>query len=571
MSTQMVRPQPAMAPRGYQRRGMPPRRPSILEDDGRRYAPATFPGQPPAQTQPGKGPVAEYAPPEDVEAYSKDEPYGGEPEYAPPPPRTSAPGYNRYTGTNSGDMISNDRDFAYGRGDELYQNSKDRGANESQVRSNYRAYGDEVYDPLIGGRGGYNPDEAARIDRSGDFDQYMTNPGEYDQNYLNQDEQSAIAGRPWDRAAFYNPQDDIDRERESAARQRGAVDEMQTGLYESLDGDLGLSDDYSQGVDRTLSGTASRARGSYDPAALRADKTSLDRIRMTPEEEQDIITKAGISGGTKYRAAAGELDRRSRAAGIDPVGAAAVRGRYMRNAAADSADAMTGARVQASNARAGREGTAETLRMGGERTAADIGTGTELALGSQAMSANTTREGLRLGAQRDISSRRADLAKTVGGARQSGEEAINAQQRQQRQFNTTTGTGIATGVESDAAARAAAIAAQRIAASRANQAQRFQQGATRIGASSDMAQTVAGARRADAQEGRGYIREQAGVANTNAQNDYNRQASIYATQGQLGQATTGAQIQKDARPKWWEQMIAAAAAGAGTAAKSGGG
>lgn len=484
----------------------------------------------------------------------------------PPSNPSSAPGYNRYVGNNLKSMISNDRDLALGRGDELYQQSKDRAANEGQVRSNYRAYGDEVYDPMIGGRGGYSPEERDAIMREGDFDNFMTNDGGYGENYLSDDERSQIAGKPWNRAAYFDPDSMTARQNESADKQRGAVDDMGRGMYESLDGQLGLSDDYSRGVDSTLSSAESRVRGAYDPNALRANSDSLNRIRMTPREEQDIVTKAGISGGMKYRAAIGDMDQKARAAGLDPVAAAAMRGRYLRNAAADSADAMTGARVQASNARAGRETTAENLRMGGERTAADIGTGTEMALGTQRLNANTTREGMRLDSQRDIASRRAGIAQTLGQTRLGAEQGINAQQRQQAQYNATTGTDMATGIERDEAARAQYLANNRQQTSRANQQQRFQQGAGRNEALSGRAMQVAGARRADAQEGRGWIRDQAGVANQNAQNEYNRQGQTYATQGQLAQGTSALQQKQNAQPKWWEKLIGAGAQAAGAAA-----
>lgn len=490
---------------------------------------------------------------------------GGGYQYQPPAPSYS--GYNRYTGNNLKQMISNDRDLALGRGDELYQQAKDRAANEGQVRENYRAYGDEVYDPMIGGRGGYSPEEREAIMREGDFGNFMTNEEGYQNNFLNDNERSQIAGQPWNRAAYFNPDAMDARQNESADKQRGAVDDMGRGLYESVDGQkLGLSDGYSRGVDSTLSGAESRVRGAYDPAALRANEGALNRIRMTPQEEQDIITKAGISAGTKYAAATGEMDRKARAAGLDPVAAAAMRGRYLRNANADAADAMTGARVQASNARAGRETTAENLRMGGERTAADIGTGTEMALANQRLNANTTREGMRLDTERDISGRRADVAKTIGQTRLGAEQGINAQQRQQAQFNAGMGTDIATGIERDENERARYIASNRQQTSRANQQQRFQQGAGRNEALSGRATQIANQRRADAQEGRGWIRDQAGVANQNAQNEYNRQGQTYATQGQLAQGTTAMQQKQDAQPKWWEKLIGAGAQAAGAAA-----
>jgi len=542
MATQFASPQPAFMPRrrrapSYERSPVEPQVEPQME-------------QPQAEAAP-VDPLAQFEDPYGIEAYDKTS------------QGQQAPGYsNRYTGTNLNDMISSDRDLALGRGDELFQNAKDRGADEAQVRSNYRAYGDEVYDPLIGGRGGYSAEEQADI--MGDDFSFMTGQDGYDANFLTPDEQNQVRGNPWERAAYFNPDDMVRQNNESAGYQRDAVNQMEAGLNESIDGErLGMSSDYSRSVDSTLQGTAANVRGAYDPAALRADRTSLDRIRMTPEEEQDIVTSAGISGGMKYRASAGELDRRSRAAGIDPVGAAAMRGRYLREGAATSADAITNARVAASNARAGREGSAESLRMGGERTAADIGTGTEMALGNQALSANTTREGIRMGAQRDISNRLADRATTVGQTRVGTEQGINAQQRQQNQYNASTGTALATGIEQDTAARARDIAGNRQTTNRTNQNQQFQQGMTRNEARSGRATQVAGARRQDAQEGRGYIREQAGVANQNSQNEANRQGQIYATQGQLAQGTTSAQQRKDQQPKWWEKIIGAGAQAAG--------
>lgn len=485
---------------------------------------------------------------------------------SPTPTPTSAPGYsNRYTGNNVNSMISSDRQFAFGRGDELFQNSKDRAANEGNLREYYRGYADEVYDPLIGGRGGYSPEDTGAIMREGEFGDFMTNEDGYNSNFLSDEERAQMMGRPWDRAAYFDPDSMTARQNESAANQRGAVDDMATGLYESLDGELGLSDEYGQSMDRNVSDMEGRTRGAYDPASLRADKASLDRIRMTPEEEQAIVTKAGISGGMKYRSATGEMDRKARAAGMDPVAAAAMRGRYLRNAAADSADAMTGARVAASNARAGRETTAEGMRMQGERTAADIGTGVELSLADRKMNATNTREGMRLGAQRDIASRRADIATTIGQTRLGAEQGINAQGRQQSQFNASLGTDIATGIERDSATRAGQIATNRQQTNRGNQNQRFQQGMTRNDALSGRATQVANARRDDAREGRGYLREGAGMSNANQQNEYNRQTNIYGQQGQQIQNTTANQQRKDAQPKWWEKAIGAAAQGASAA------
>jgi hypothetical protein len=540
----MIQPRPM---RGVYRRGMTPPPPAPQQDSPIAIDPGTQAG-PEAMADDGTG-------------------YPGTAPYV--PAQVQYPGYQRYVGNNSDDMIANDRSLALGRGDEQYQQAKDRAANESQVKENYRAYGDEVYDPLIGGRGGYTADQAAKIDRSDELNGVTTTDQEFQDNYLTPEEGQGMTGNPWDRAAYFNPDASSARQDESAARQRGVVDDLKSGMYESLDGQLGMSDEYAGGVDRTLDSADSRVRGAYDPAALKANGAALDRIRMTPEEEQDIVTKAGISGGMKYHAAADDMDARARAAGLNPLGAAALRSRYLRNANADAADAMTDARVAASNARSGREATAEDIRMGGEKSAATLGSQNELALANQRLNAATTKEGVRLGAQRDIATRRADVAKTVGQQALNTEQGINDQQRQVDQYNTNTGTTIATGIEKDAADRAAQIAANRQKTAQTNQNTKFQQGYQRVGASSNMGQTVADATRADAKEGRGYITGQNTQANSNSQNEYNREANIYATQGQLTQGTTQNQLKKDSQPKWWEKVLAAGAQAAGAFAGGG--
>lgn len=480
----------------------------------------------------------------------------------PQAPQQSYPGYTRYTGNNSDQMISNDRDFAFSRGDELYQQSKDRAVNEGNVKAQKDAYGDEVYDPLIGGQGGYSAEDAEKIGAD-DFGGFTATGDDLSGNFMTPDETSLAYGNPWDRAAYFNPEADMAQEDASAGRQRGAVDSLERGLMDAYGGELGLSDEYGQNLEGSLSGTEGAVRGSYDPNALRADEGSLNRIRMTPQEEQDIVTGAGITAGTGYRAATGDADRAVRAAGIDPYGAASIRSRNERRAASAGSDAITQARIAASGARANREIGAETLRMGGERTGADIGSRNELELGARRTAAVGDKERLRLGTEQDLATRKADAARIAGQTRVGNEENINAQQRQQRQYNTSAGTDIATGIERDSADRAARIAANRQTVNAGNIATKFDQGMTGSNTRAARAKTVADARRTDAQEGRQYLTGRQGQANQNQQNEYNRQAGIYATQGQLGQGTTAAQQKKDQQPKWWEKLIGAGAQAAG--------
>jgi hypothetical protein len=94
----------------------------------------------------------------------------------------------------------------------------------------------------------------------------------------------------------------------------------------------------------------------------------LSQIRMSPEEQQGIITGAGISAGLRNSAAVGAAERASAAAGGNPQALATYRARAAAQGAADAGDAMTNARVAASNAAAGRAQTIGNTRIGQQNT-----------------------------------------------------------------------------------------------------------------------------------------------------------------------------------------------------------
>jgi hypothetical protein len=115
------------------------------------------------------------------------------------------------------------------------------------------------------------------------------------------------------------------------------------------------------------SGTMSRLDSWMTPLAngqggYNADE--LSQIRMTPQQQQDMVTQAGVTAGLRNSAAVGAAQRASAAAGGNPQALATYRARAAMQGAADAGDAMTGARVAASNAAAGRAQTAGNARLG---------------------------------------------------------------------------------------------------------------------------------------------------------------------------------------------------------------
>jgi hypothetical protein len=475
-----------------------------------------------------------------------------------------------YGGSNPNDMISNDRLYGRMRGDQLTEEARARENLDRQTRDRYQMYGDEVYDPLIAGRGGYSPEEAAGIMREGDITGLYTQ-GNEDMNslYMTDEERNAQLGDPYSAMnTYYRPEYQTSIQMESEKAQRGAA----RGLYDDMsgaidEGQLGVDPGYANTLDATLTAGAGNVRRTVDPTKLSQSSDFVSRYRMTPQQQRDIVTGAGISAGTGYRAAIGDLERNATAAGMDPMGVAAAKQRMLRSAAGEGGDAMTLARIQASREAAGREMDIEGNRQQAEQFQANRGSQNELSLTDAAMGMQAEKERARVSGARDISDRRMQAAQVGGQANIDTERAINTQARQVAQNNMATGLAAAQTAEQQQAARAAAVTANRQDVGQWNNTQRFDRGAQVNTALAGRTADVAGARRADAAEGRRWLQYGSGMFNQNQQNEANRQVDLYGVEGQQQQAATANRIRQDQAPKWWERLIGAGAQAAGAAAQ----
>lgn len=303
-----------------------------------------------------------------------------------------------YLGNDVKKQIIDDRGYVIGQGDILNQDAKDRGAASSGLRERYRQQADEVYDPLIYGRGGYDPNDTEAITREGETRSSMALPHELDALQWTPEEIASIQGNP---ELYFDPAAMNAAQEASAVRQRAASQRLRGDLY-----------------------------GAIDENALTADTAGIE---LTPEEEQRIVTAAGQSAGVGYRAGIGDLEQKARAAGVDPLGVQAARVRAERAAAIEGANAMTRARVAASRERADRKTMAEDLRLGANR---DI-SGRRTNAATVAGQADLNTEGTINTQQRQqqqfstttgtgIENTRATRAATVAGNRQAtGRENLN--------------------------------------------------------------------------------------------------------------------------------------------------
>ena len=473
-------------------------------------------------------------------------------------------------------LFEEEQKRALARGDNLNQQSQDRlnaGINEG---NQYGSYLNELYQPDAAGGGGYSSGEQQDIMGSEGLDALQMTPEEQAGAYLTGDEQSQIAGDPYGRMAYNRPDYLTSMQSGAEANQRAAYGQLGSNLNAAVDpSKLGLSQDYLPGVSDTLNqgdsaiqsgieGTEGAVRGALDRSKLEQSQDAVGRIRMSDQERQDIITGAGISEGTGYRARADSLERSARAAGANPMGVAAYRARNEREMEGAAGDAMTQARIGASREAADRERGLESNRQSAEQYIAGQTAANEQALGGRRLDAQNTAlnrrlgvgesaERMRMGGEQDISGRQMAAASEGGQAALGTERAIGQQQQQVGQFNTTTGMAGAAGAEQAAAERARLNAGNRQQTQQYISGQRYGRGMDANQATSQRATGVANTRLNQQNTARNYYGGRQQQSNQNVQNEANRQAGIYGTQGELSQGAARGTLQASAQPKWYEK------------------
>lgn len=467
---------------------------------------------------------------------------------------------------------------------------------------------------LAQGGGGYTPDEQSKI---------QTSPEQLAQNFLTPQEQAEIKGDPSQMGRFFNPDALSGSLQQSQEGQATAAAQLQAGLQGSIDPNaLQQSQDYqaksqgqlgsnsaqflnvlnamgnnvrgAQGTEAGVVGGAQGAeagnvRGAIDPGALKQSATAAQNEVMTPEEEARMVTGAGISAGVRNSAAVGDLQRAALAAGSSPEGVAAYRQRMGLQSGAQAADAMTQARIAAQEARAqealgsesqrlggqqfltgtqvgaeenlGAQDVASKLRMGTEAQAAEQNMGAQAlagqeALGQQALTQGNLQEANRQAAQQFLTGANLQAATTGGEAQLQQQELATGQTQQQGQYNATTGTQIASAEEQAAQQRASQLAQNRQATQTGNEATQSSQ-ATNVGQTRIGQQNV----------GLGLQAGAAQTQNTNAQNAYGRQNTVYGTQTSGTNQAAGLGLAASQTPTTTDKVLGGVAGALGAASQ----
>lgn len=450
------------------------------------------------------------------------------------------------------------------RGDELNREQQNRAELEAGRAGRYRDWGEQEATRLME-EGGYTQEELDRIlgDRRLDG---IEQGGDYSQFGLSDDDVTAMYGNGSDRYRYMSSWDDADAEQSQfGTYMMGNADRLGDDLNGAVGDDLKLRDQYGNEIMSDLDKSDSEAKAAINKDDLTMSQDFVDRYRMRDEDRMRIENAGALAIRDRGADDMGAAERAAAGSGSGTLGMAALRNRTSRRVAADAADALTKGRVIASEAQAGREKTIEDTRLDSGARYAGMESDRAMRSGDRRANARTTVEGMRLDASRDISDRRTRNATTTAGARADAATAVQGSGQRNREFYTGMGTEIATGLDRDNRNTAAAIAGNRQQTARDINADRFTRQTYGDAARTQRGAGTADARRDDNREGRAWLTGQQNTANSNSQNEYNRQVQTYDTQSGAVNSGNANTIKADTTPKWWERLATAGMGAAATA------
>jgi hypothetical protein len=425
-----------------------------------------------------------------------------------------------------------------------------------QQQGRYQRAGDQAYasggiDPLTGNyrfdAGAYQPGqiyspaEQEQMARENQLYGGMTTPDQFDRWGQTPDEISAIMGNPYAGSDYFNPvagniyrdqdfteQRGFDRLNESHRNIRGDI-----GAYQGAT--QGLLDSGGGRIRGTLDQGERGVRGVYNDPRLGVSDEFMRDYQFGDKDITDLETQAGRAVGARYQGAMNDLEMQAAASDVNnPLGVAAMKQRYLRDSAAEGADAQVGARVAGRGLQLATTKGREDTRLGAEQTR-----------GGMALQGELNLSGRRTAAEQDMLDRglatESDLARMrMEGEQYLGTTALNENRElgNMRQLNNryigSTGSQLAMAGDDAATGRARDIANNRQQTQRDVDNTRYQQNFQTQGALGDRYTQIANQRLDFEKERRGYLAGNTGMYYQGGLTGQGQQVGAYG-------ARTGAQ------------------------------
>lgn len=430
--------------------------------------------------------------------------YGAPP--LPGTPRNPIP-YQQFWGIQ--DAAIHGRQRAAGAEDMYAQRWRDLDYPYYGQEQRYRQLADQAYEPVLRGQGGYSPYEQSQLRMSPQEEQGM---------YLQDWERAGIQGNPDEQFRYYNP-----------GLQWGLANEADQRLREGLgEGRMGIENAYQYGENNTQ-GLLGQVRGdiqsSIDPGRLRLSEGFAENYPLSDEEIQQMAELSGRAASMKYQSAYDDIERRARASGMtSPLALGTLGSRLNREGAIEASDALTRAKLGGLGLQRDQMAQAEQMRLDAERGLTDRRLGSYMQYGNLAGGLYEGNAGRRLSGELGYLGQRTGAEQYLGGLKAGTGEYL-----------TDTGMGAQRYSEAERSRRAGDLAYNRQGTNQYLTGERYNRN-----------RDIYGQRRADEQEGRGYLTGQQQYQGGQYQRGADRELQAYqaATRNQGG--FLGQQIQNRA-------------------------
>lgn len=398
--------------------------------------------------------------------------------------------------------------------DREWDDATARMARQQALEDEYRALGYRLYEDELAGRGGYTPEEIARIVREPQTEALAHT--RWEDWYMTPEEREVIAGSPEAAKAAFRPEMMNIRHREGGQRMTEALQRGESRLYEAISPELAMRPEFAGMRTRTAEEAARELRTGAsdiggrlisltDQPGMGLSERFRERFPMTDAERQDILTGAARAAGARYAGLADAIARQAAAEGMGSMGMAARRRRLEDEAASQAAAAMTDARIGAAREAAAREQAMEQMRLGAEQQRAGLSMAAlrsagemreRAALGAAGLlgEAYTDVERMRLGTEQDIANRRAQAAERLLSSELDTQRYLTGTGMEAERWAQETGIGLESQIDRARSERAAQLAQARMQTERDVARERFQRGMATEGALSDRWRDVAGQR-----------------------------------------------------------------------------
>lgn len=440
-------------------------------------------------------------------------------------------------------------------------------AREQQGR--YQRAGDQAYsstgqiDPLTGqyrfDPGTYQPGQTysgadqENIIREGQFQAGMTTPEQFARWGLTDDEISQITGNPYAGAEYFNSnagniyrdqdfteQRGFDRLGESHRNIRGDI-----GTYQGAT--QGLLDSGGQRIRGTLDQGETGVRGTYNDPRLGVSDDFLQNYQFGDADIADLETQAGRAVGARYQGAINDMEMQAAQADVtNPLGVAAMKQRYLRDAAAEAGDAQVGARVAGRGLQLATTKGREDTRLGAEQNRAGMALEGELNLSGRRTAAEQRMLDQGLATEADLARMRMEGEQYLGTTALNENRALGEMRQLNNRYIGSEGSRWAAAGEEAASGRARDIAGNRQQTQRDVDTARYGQNFQTQSELGNRYQSVADQRLAFERERRAYLSGQQGMYYQGGLTGQGQQVGAYgARMGAQNQA--GANYSRDYR------------------------